>query len=94
MSETLISAKEAMLRIDGADERHFVAELGTGYVSLSRDRQYFRRDSFFASKFLAKELHELPDDFAACHLVKMSIVTEAVQVSFNAKKHERCVLWK
>ncbi|MDE5445198.1 HIT family protein [Bradyrhizobium sp. CSA207] len=86
MSGTLISAKEAMKRIDGADERHFVAQLGTGYVSLSKNRQYFRGYSFFTSKFPAKELHELPNDFVARHLVEMSIVTEAVQTSFNARK--------
>lgn len=75
-----------MSRIDGGDERHFVAELSTGYLLLSKSRQYFRGYSFFSSKLPARELHELPPDFTARHLVEMALVTEAVQTSFGAKK--------
>ncbi|QPF90791.1 HIT family protein [Bradyrhizobium commune] len=86
MSETVISIKDALNRVDRADERHFVAELNTGYLTLSKNRQYFRGYCFFTCKLPAQELHELPNDFAARHLVEMSIVAEAVQSSFNAKK--------
>ncbi|QRM32370.1 HIT family protein [Microvirga sp. VF16] len=80
------SRQELLQSIDGADEGHFVAELETGYLSLSRNRQYFKGYCFFAAKCKARELHDMPMDIRARHLVEMAMVTEAVQLAFNAKK--------
>ena len=77
---------ELMQRIDGADERYYVGTLETGYVSLSSKRQYFRGYSFFTSKLAVNELHLMPVDFRKKHLLEMTIVAEAVQNAFRAKK--------
>ncbi|WP_162950273.1 hypothetical protein [Rhizobium jaguaris] len=63
-----------------------MAELETGYLWLSRNRQYFRGYCFFAAKQRARELHEMPEELRSRHLLEMSLVTEAVQLAFNPKK--------
>ncbi|MGZ9722693.1 HIT family protein [Rhizobium miluonense] len=86
MPEKVYSLKECMKHVDEADMRHFVAELETGYLWLSRNRQYFRGYCFFAAKRQARELHEMPSDVRNRHLIEMSLVTEAVQLACNPKK--------
>lgn len=86
MSAEIHSREAAMQHVDGADDRHFVAELETGYLWLSRNRQYFRGYCLFAAKQQARELHEMPSDLRSRHLMEMSLVTEAVQLTFNPKK--------
>lgn len=80
------SVRELMQLIDNSDEKYFVAELETGYVSLSSKRQYFKGYSFFSSKMAVNELHYMPPDFRTKHLLEMTIVTEAVQNVVQAKK--------
>lgn len=75
-----------MSRIDEADAKYYVGELETGFVSLSSKRQYFRGYCFFSSKLAVNELHLMPADFRRKHLFEMTVVTEAVQNAFGAKK--------
>lgn len=86
MSLKIHSRAEAMQHVDEADDRHFVAELETGYLWLSRNRQYFRGYCFFAARQQARELHEMPADLRSRHLMELSLVTEAVQMACNPKK--------
>lgn len=80
-------SREDILRlIDDSDERHFVAELDAGILTLSRNRQYFKGYCFFSAKQKARELHDLPVDIRTRHLLEMAMVTEAVQLAFGAKK--------
>ncbi len=86
MDATQPDPLELIGRIDGADARHYVGELETGYVSLSSRRQYFRGYAFFSSKLAVSELHMMPPDFRRQHLFEMTVVAEAVQTAFQAKK--------
>jgi len=86
MSVETVSREQSMSHVDDADERHFVAELETGYLWLSRNRQYFRGYCFFSAKQKARELHEMPAELRSRHLMEMSLVTEAVQLAFSPKK--------
>lgn len=79
-------ALDVMAKIDEADARYYVGELETGFVSLSSKRQYFRGYCFFASKLAVNELHFMPADFRRTHLFEMTIVAEAVQNAFGARK--------
>ena len=85
LGETM-TALELMEKIDSSDARYYVGELETGYVSLSSRRQYFRGYSFFTSKLAVSELHLMPIEFRQKHLIEMTIVAEAVQNAFRAKK--------
>lgn len=86
MAEPSSEALDVMSRIDAADSRHYVGELETGIVSLSSKRQYFRGYCFFTSKLAVNELHLMPADFRRKHLFEMTVVTEAVQSAFGARK--------
>lgn len=86
MNSDLIAKGDLLHAVDGADRRHFVAELSTGYLSLSRHRQYFRGYCFFSCNINVREVHDLPVDVRLRHLLEMTIVTQAVQQAFNAKK--------
>lgn len=79
-------ALAVMAKIDGADPKYYVGELETGFVSLSSKRQYFRGYCFFSSKLAVNELHLMPADFRGTHLLEMTVVAEAVQNAFGAKK--------
>ncbi|MGX5806259.1 HIT family protein, partial [Bradyrhizobium sp. Arg314] len=86
MVDEIYSRQEILRSIDNADERQFIAELQTGIVSLSRNRQYFKGYCFFSAKRKARELHDLPIDIRSKHLLEMAMVAEAVQTAFGAKK--------
>ncbi|NTE66142.1 HIT family protein [Agrobacterium tumefaciens] len=86
MVQETYSRAEILRLIDDSDERHFVAELEAGIVTLSRNRQYFKGYCFFSAKRKARELHDLPIDIRTKHLLEMAMVTEAVQLAFGAKK--------
>ncbi|WP_108522372.1 HIT family protein [Bradyrhizobium algeriense] len=80
------SKREVLQAVDGDDGRYFVAELPTGYLTLSRRRQYFRGYCFFSCKVVARELHDLPVDLRTQHLLEMTVITEAVQRAFHPRK--------
>ncbi|UCI31742.1 HIT family protein [Mesorhizobium sp. B4-1-4] len=80
------SRADVLRLIDNSDERHFLAELETGIVTLSRNRQYFKGYCFFSAKRKARELHDLPSEIRSKHLMEMALVAEAVQLAFGAKK--------
>ena len=63
----------------------FVMELDTGFVVIG-DYQRFRGYTLFLCKKHVSELHQLPRDFKVKYLEEMSIVAEACQNAFGAKK--------
>lgn len=76
---------DRIAQIKRNENRHFVAELDTGYVVLG-DFQFFRGYTLFLSKTHATELHELPTAIRERHLIEMSQVAEAVFLCFQPKK--------
>ncbi|BBB94784.1 HIT family protein [Bradyrhizobium elkanii] len=86
MAHEVYSRAEILRLIDNSDERHFVAELETGIVTLSRNRQYFKGYCFFSARRKARELHDLPIDVRTKHLLEMAMVAEAAQLAFGARK--------
>src|SRR5579859_5672200 len=65
--------------------RHFVAELDTGYV-VCGDFQFFRGYTLFLCKNHATELHELELEKRQRFLIEMSLVAESVFRGFHPKK--------
>ncbi|MDF1811513.1 MAG: HIT family protein [Verrucomicrobiales bacterium] len=65
--------------------RHFVAELETGFVVLG-DYQFFRGYTLFLAKQHAAELHELQSSVKERFLIEMSWVAEAVYKAFSPVK--------
>ncbi|TCL55738.1 diadenosine tetraphosphate (Ap4A) HIT family hydrolase [Hydrogenispora ethanolica] len=68
------------------ENKYFIGELETGYIFLSNRWQYFKGYTFFISKICASELHLLPIEFRNKFLFEMTVVSEAVQNAFQAKK--------
>lgn len=79
----LICDRIAQIKV--GENRHFVAELQTGYVVLG-DFQFFRGYTLFLGKTHVAELHELPADTRTRFLVEMSQVAEAVYRCFQPRK--------
>lgn len=69
-----------------AEKKYYIGELSTGYIFLSNRWQYFKGYTFFLSKRCVSELHLLPEEFRVKFLLEMTIVAEAVQNTFNARK--------
>jgi diadenosine tetraphosphate (Ap4A) HIT family hydrolase len=65
--------------------RHFVAELDTGYV-VCGDFQFFRGYMLFLCKTHAPELHELPRETRDRFLIEMSLVAESAFHGFHPRK--------
>ena len=65
--------------------RHFVAELDTGYV-VCGDFQFFRGYALFLCKDHVTELHELTSGRRERFLIEMSLVAESVLHGFHPRK--------
>lgn len=65
--------------------RHFVAELDTGYV-VCGDFQFFRGYTLLLSKQHVPELHDLDRTTRERFLVEMSLVAESVFHAFHPRK--------
>lgn len=76
---------ERIQEIQRGRNRHFVAELDTGYV-VCGDFQFFRGYMLFLCKDHATELHELPLKKRQRFLIEMSLVAESVFHGFHPKK--------
>jgi diadenosine tetraphosphate (Ap4A) HIT family hydrolase len=70
---------------DNGDDPWFIARLSTGYVRLA-PTQYFRGATFFAAKWCARELHDIPSAERQAHLLEMTGVAEAVFNASGARK--------
>jgi len=71
--------------------RHFVAELESGFVVLG-DYQFFRGYTLLLAKSHAAELHELPVPVKERFLIEMSYVAQAVHSVFSpAKLNYECL---
>jgi diadenosine tetraphosphate (Ap4A) HIT family hydrolase len=77
---------DIIARIKNTEKNHFIAELETGYALLSNKWQYFKGYTFFLSKMHVNELHLMPPEFRKQFLFEMTVVSEAVQNAFGAKK--------
>jgi diadenosine tetraphosphate (Ap4A) HIT family hydrolase len=76
---------QRITEIGAGKNRHFVAELDTGYVVLG-DFQFFRGYTLFLGKRHVAELHHLGMPEKERFLVEMSLVAESVYNCFNPKK--------
>lgn len=76
---------ERIEMIKNGTNPHFVIELDTGYVVIG-DHQRFKGYTLFLCKNHSTELHHLEYSFKMKFLEEMSLVAEAVQLSFNAEK--------
>lgn len=83
MDNCLVCTRINMIK-DGTN-KHFVAELETGYVVLG-DHQYFEGYTLFLCKEHKNELHELDSEFRRTFLFEMSQVSEAVYTAFHPDK--------
>jgi diadenosine tetraphosphate (Ap4A) HIT family hydrolase len=72
---------------EAEDGRHpwAVARLRGGYVWLN-SCQYYRGAVFYVARRCVAELHELPADERAVHLMEMAEVAAAVEREFGARK--------
>ena len=68
------------------EKKYFIGELDTGYIFLSNKWQYLKGYTFFISKMCVSELHLMPEEFRIKFLFEMTIVSEAIQNAFKAKK--------
>lgn len=76
---------ERIATIKNGTNRHFVAELDTGYVVLG-DFQFFRGYTLFLGKSHVSELHELSRPEKERFLIEMSLVAESVFLCFRPRK--------
>jgi len=71
-------------RIKSGENKHFVAELQTGFVVMA-DYQFFEGHTLFLSKFCVPGLHCLLPQDADKFLHEMSVISTAVQRVFEPK---------
>lgn len=83
MDNCLVCTRIKMIQ-DGTN-KHFVAELDTGYVVLG-DHQYFEGYTLFLCKEHKNELHELDSAYRQKFLYEMSQVSEAVYRAIKPDK--------
>ncbi len=76
---------ERISQIINVTNRHFVAELETGYVVMG-DFQFFRGYTLFLSKDHVFELHQLEQTVKDRFLIEMSLVGESVFKCFRPRK--------
>ena len=76
---------ERIAAIKRGTNRHFVAELATGYVVLG-DFQFFRGYTLFLGKTHVAELHDLVSSERERFLIEMSLVAESVFRCFSPRK--------
>jgi diadenosine tetraphosphate (Ap4A) HIT family hydrolase len=85
MSESPCFICDRIQQIKEHRNRHFVAELDTGYV-VCGDFQFFRGYMLLLCKTHAPELHELPRGTSERFLIEMSLLAESVFHGFRPKK--------
>lgn len=82
-SSCLVCDRIAQIAYDA--NRHFVAELETGYVVMG-DYQFFRGYTLFLCKHHVAELHQLERSVKERFLIEMSLVGESVFKCFQPRK--------
>ena len=85
MNESPCLICDRIQEIQNHRNRHFVAELDTGYV-VCGDFQFFRGYTLFLCKEHAPELHDLEQEKKERFLVEMSLVAESVFRGFHPNK--------
>ncbi len=85
MNESHCLICDRIQEIQERRNRHFVAELDTGYV-VCGDFQFFRGYTLFLCKEHVPELHELAREKRERFLIEMSLVAESVFHGFHPRK--------
>jgi diadenosine tetraphosphate (Ap4A) HIT family hydrolase len=76
---------EEIERAERGENPFAVARLTTGYVVLNKSG-FYPGQAYFTAKRCVAELHELPPEERAVHLVEMSEVAAAIFHGFGARK--------
>jgi diadenosine tetraphosphate (Ap4A) HIT family hydrolase len=85
MSESPCLICDRIREIKERRNRHFVAELNTGYV-VCGDFQFFRGYTLLLCKEHVPELHDLAHGIRERFLIEMSLVAESVFHGFHPRK--------